>query len=99
MGEDGPTVFVSRKKDIMATRELLYDEYTAFPHDDEAREVFVALPDDEMGRVIVRPYDESAVTAAEWTSTIDKNTGKYIQMRRADCGAGCQCATEVRIDA
>jgi hypothetical protein len=98
MEEDGPTEFVSRKKDMMATIELREDEFTAFPYSDIEAEAFRALPDDEMGRVIVRPNDISAVTSDEWMSTIDGNSGRYIQMRRADCGAGCRCATEVRIE-
>ncbi len=79
-------------------RVLADNEYTAFPYSEVEAEKFLALEDDEMGRVIVAPLDVEAVRSDEWMATIDGRTGAYIKMRRADCGAGCRCATEVKID-
>lgn len=70
--------------------------FTAFPYTEAEQEAMPPLEDDEMGRVLVKPADPSAVTAKRWTRTTDELSGRDIEMRRADCGAGCQCATEVR---
>jgi hypothetical protein len=71
--------------------------YTAFTATDYEGFAMPPVPDDEMGRVYVKPADETAVKSEPWTATVDELTGFLIQMRRADCGAGCRCATEVRI--
>lgn len=81
----------------MATISLPTGTYTAFPYSSAEEEAFPEFPDDEMGRVLVKPADPDAVNADHWQDTVEQNTGRYIQMRRADCGAGCRCATEVRL--
>ena len=69
---------------------------TAFPYSELEQLALPALPDDEMGRVYVMPADPEVTKAARWKGTTDELTGLSIQMRSADCGAGCRCATDVR---
>lgn len=71
--------------------------YTAFPYDSFAVETFAAVEDDSMGRVYVVPENPAAVTSDDWMTTTDLTTGLTIEMRRANCGGGCRCATEVRV--
>lgn len=70
---------------------------SAFPYYEIDRLALPHLKGDSMGRVYVRAENERAITATRWTKTKDLNTGLEIEMRRANCGAGCKCATEVRI--
>lgn len=47
------------------------------------------------GRVAVE-LDEPVTLTDEWQQVIDTD-GRTLQVRRADCGAGCRCAGEVKL--
>lgn len=70
---------------------------TLFPVGKSARVRLNAYEGDTMRRVLVRPEDPSAVRSDEWTPTVDLRTGLAVAIRRADCGAGCRCAAEVKV--
>jgi hypothetical protein len=71
--------------------------FTANPHSDLERNGMAAYEGDSLGRVLVQPENRSATRSETWFPTVDKLTGKPIEMRRANCGsARCMCATEVR---
>ena len=95
-GDDLPNHPPPKEGTTMSTT-LTPGTFTAFPYSSVEAESFEALADDEMGRVLVKPADPSAVTSETWLDTTDELSGRTIQMRRADCGAGCRCATEVRL--
>lgn len=102
LGGYGPVVEV--RDQIAATIDtsdmfaLAAQDYrTAFPYSEWERWAFPPYPNDDMHRVLVRPENTMATSAQRWTRTVDRITGLPIEMRAADCGAGCRCATEVRL--
>lgn len=79
---------------------LAADECTPIPVGTHTADHLDRLPDDHLGRVIVRLRDgevEHAVTSPTWYRTSDRRTGHAIEIRAADCGHGCHCAAQVRI--
>lgn len=74
---------------------------TAMTDDPAARELFDAFMIDgrvdSNRRVWVRPAKALASRSRTWERTVDFDTGVAIEMRAADCGASCYCATEVRL--
>lgn len=84
---------------MTAPLDLAAGDRTLNPADRAARLVLAPLPGDPEGRVIVRLADAAeAVLSDTWHDTTDERTGLAVQVRRADCGAGCRCAAEVRLD-
>lgn len=73
------------------------DENTLYPVDQITQQVLTPLDGDTAGRALVRLRDPHALYSDEWTETTDLITGHAIEVRRADCGAGCRCAGEVRL--
>lgn len=62
--------------------------------DEATRDALTGWDED---RVLVRMDDADFVMNDEWTETTDLLTGQAIAVRRADCGAGCRCAAEVKL--
>lgn len=85
----------------MSGTYLAADECTPVPVGDRAPWDLDELPDDHLGRVIIRLRDGDevmrAVTSDTWYRTSDRRTGYAIEIRRADCGHGCHCAAQVRV--
>lgn len=52
-------------------------------------------------RMLVEPtlngLNPQTVLTDRWVTVVDAITGLVVQVRRADCGAGCRCAGEVRL--
>jgi hypothetical protein len=48
-------------------------------------------------RVLVRLETPEITYSEEWEEATDLLTGQAITVRRADCGAGCRCAAEVKL--
>jgi hypothetical protein len=72
-------------------------ERTLYPVDQITQIVLTALDGDEMGRVLVRLDDPTAIHMDKWSETTDLLTGHTVAVRRADCGLGCKCAAEVKL--
>jgi hypothetical protein len=85
----------------MAGTFLAVDEISPYVTDKETAGVLDLLPDDEMGRAIVRLTEEEALAgrwhSREWYRTTDLRTGLEVEIRSAPCGAGCHCGAEVRL--
>jgi hypothetical protein len=79
---------------------LMYDELSPLPADKAAEKALDEMPNDPLGRVIVRLREDEVTKARRserWYATTDLRTGLSVEIRRADCGAGCKCAAEVRL--
>lgn len=71
-------------------------ERTLFPADQATRDALTEWDDD---RVVVRLEVPELTDSEEWERTTDLLTGTAVAVRRADCGAGCRCAAEVKLSA
>lgn len=72
-------------------------ERTPYPVDQPTHNALTALAGDTMGRVLIRLENPHILNQDEWTEATDLLTGHTIAARRADCGAGCKCAAEVKL--
>lgn len=79
------------------TINIAAGDRTPYPVDQATQIALTALDDDSMGRVVVRLEDPHTTDTDEWTEVTDLLTGHTIAVRRADCGAGCRCAAEVKL--
>lgn len=82
-----------RKIDVSA------GERTPYPVDQPTQIALTKFEGDSMGRVLVR-LDWAGINLLhedEWGETTDLLTGHTVAVRRADCGAGCKCAAEVKL--
>lgn len=79
------------------TIDIAAGDRTLIPVDQATQKALKAFEGDSMGRVLVRPADSLAIDSEEWVETTDLLTGKAVAVRRADCGAGCRCAAEVKL--
>lgn len=75
--------------------ELQPGDSTLFPVGAEAARLLTRWDED---RVVVRLRDREAWANDVWTATVDERSGLDVLVRRADCGLGCRCAGEVRVD-
>ena len=50
---------------------------------------------DQSGEIV--PLGSIRLTE-EWQTFKEATTGRPVHLRRADCGLGCRCAAEYRID-
>lgn len=73
-------------------------ENTLYPVDQLTQLALTKFEGDPDGRALVRLEDRDALNEDEWTKTTDLITGRAVEVRRADCGLGCKCAGEVRLD-
>lgn len=72
-------------------------ERTPYPVDQLTQQALTKNEGDSMGRVVVRLDDPHVTDLDEWSEVTDLLTGHTIAVRRADCGAGCRCAAEVKL--
>lgn len=72
-------------------------ERTPYPVDQPTQIALTALDGDPSGRVLVRLDDPTVTDTDEWSEVTDLLTGHTVAVRRADCGAGCRCAAEVKL--
>lgn len=70
---------------------------TLSPADTATKAALDAVPDDPMGRALVRLANVTTIENDTWTPTTDLRTGHTIEVRRTDCGLTCRCAAEVRL--
>lgn len=69
-------------------------EYTLLPADALTADALIQW--DER-RVLVRLKDPGLIHEDGWGRTVDLLSEHTVEVRRADCGAGCRCAAEVRL--
>jgi len=72
-------------------------ERTLFPVDQATQAALNVFEGDVDGRVLVRLDDPAVTYSDEWSEATDLLTGLAVAVRRADCGAGCKCAAEVKL--
>lgn len=77
--------------------QLARNEYTPFPADELTAQVLDELPEDSMGRVIVRLPDGYRPEGRSYEQSVDQRSGLRILIRRSACGAGCHCALTVKV--
>lgn len=72
-------------------------ERTPYPIDQQTQIALTPLDGDSMSRSLIRLEDPFLTQSDEWAETTDQLTGHTVAVRRADCGAGCKCAAEVKL--
>jgi hypothetical protein len=77
--------------------DIAAGERTLIPADEATRIALTPFEGDPMGRALVRLHDPEVTDSEEWGQTTDLITGRVVVVRRADCGAGCRCAAEVKL--
>ena len=72
-------------------------ERTLDPADEATQAALTPFENDPEGRMLVRLDDPGVTYSDEWAEATDLLTGLKVAVRRADCGAGCKCAAEVKL--
>lgn len=72
-------------------------ERTLIPFDEATRAALNPFEGDSAGRALVQLLDPEVTDSEIWKQTTDLHTGRVVLVRRADCGAGCRCAAEVKL--
>lgn len=81
----------------MAELNIAAGDRTPYPVDQLTQAALTKLEEDSAGRSVVRLEDPHVLDLDEWTEVTDLLTGHTVAVRRADCGAGCRCAAEVKL--
>lgn len=73
------------------------NQRTPFPVDEDTQAALTVLAGDPDNRALIELDNPGLVHSDVWAETTDLLTGLTIAVRRADCGAGCRCAAEVKL--
>lgn len=91
----GPDAAAQPSRTFAAGTDYAAGDRTLRPVDEATARALPALPGDDLGRAVVRVGAVDFID--EWRRVLDKRSGRWVEVRRADCGGGCRCAGEVRL--